>query len=125
MRHNDNFIGHLLWEINKRRKQMNIPRFHPTDNLMHQTERHVLKIASERKIKSVIQIISLYLPLTFFRLTDKINVWVGCSLNTSKIVDEWPNNNFKMMNLRIIGISIVNVDHNLHKPLYLVVSLYE
>jgi hypothetical protein len=54
-----------------------------------------------------------------------MNVWMGRSLNASKIVNEWPDNNFKMMNLRIIGISIANVDHNLHKPLYLVVSLYE
>lgn len=47
----DNFIGDLLWEINKRRKQMNMPCFRPTDDLMRQAERHASKMASERKIK--------------------------------------------------------------------------
>lgn len=50
---------------------------------------------------------------------------MGRALNAAKIVSEWPDDNFRLMNLRFIGISIANVDHNPHKPLYLVACLYE
>ncbi|KAI6175315.1 hypothetical protein M3Y97_00675600 [Aphelenchoides bicaudatus] len=114
--HENKLIEDLIWELNGQRRRNDVPLLKTRDSLMLEAQRQADRMTNERKI----------------RLDDRMNVWIGRTPRAEKIVQEWCNeasssscDYTRMPYLKWLGVGLELLDKDPHRPLYLVVVVYE